>query len=155
MIALRACPLLAGLALFAVSPLFAQSPAVGVADATSQATEPVAEPAAVVRAGHARFTVLTPELIRMEWAADGKFEDHASFVFLNRRLPVPNFKAQCSLSETTKILTIRTSVLTLTYDPTVAPNGDGRFTPGNLTVAFTLDGAPVVWNPGLGDMDNL
>ena len=41
--------------------------------------------------GKARFTVLTPELIRMEWAADGKFEDHASFVFINRRLPVPKF----------------------------------------------------------------
>jgi len=26
-----------------------------------------ADPLAVVRAGHARFTVLTPELIRMEW----------------------------------------------------------------------------------------
>ena len=42
--------------------------------------------------GNARFTVLTPELIRMEWAADGKFEDHASFVFINRRLPVPKFE---------------------------------------------------------------
>jgi hypothetical protein len=27
----------------------------------------------------------------MEWAADGKFEDHASLVFLNRKLPVPEF----------------------------------------------------------------
>jgi len=42
--------------------------------------------------GKARFTVLAPELIRMEWAADGRFEDHASFVFLNRRLPVPPFE---------------------------------------------------------------
>ena len=41
--------------------------------------------------GNARFTVLTPQLIRMEWAADGKFEDHASLVFLNRKLPVPKF----------------------------------------------------------------
>jgi hypothetical protein len=38
--------------------------------------------------GKARFTVLTPELIRMEWAADGKFEDHASFMFINRRSAV-------------------------------------------------------------------
>jgi alpha-glucosidase len=50
---------------------------------------PVADPRAIVLQGNARFTVLTPELIRMEWAADGKFEDHASFVFINRRLPVP------------------------------------------------------------------
>src|SRR6202167_568667 len=53
--------------------------------------DPVADPRSVVTTGHARFTVLTPQLIRMEWAADGKFEDHASLVFLNRRLPVPLF----------------------------------------------------------------
>src|ERR1700756_3314547 len=53
------------------------------------AYSPIANPKAVVVDGHARFTVLTPQLIRMEWAADGKFEDHASFVFLNRKLPVP------------------------------------------------------------------
>ena len=47
---------------------------------------PVADPKAVVTHGNARFTVLTPQLIRMEWAADGKFEDHASLVFLNRKL---------------------------------------------------------------------
>ena len=55
------------------------------------ANDPVADPKAVVTVGHARFTVLTPQLIRMEWSADGKFEDHASFVFINRRLPVPKF----------------------------------------------------------------
>ena len=58
------------------------------------ANDPVADPKAVVTLGHARFTVLTPELIRMEWAADGKFEDHASFVFINRRLPVPKYSTR-------------------------------------------------------------
>src|SRR5271169_4891930 len=58
---------------------------------------PVADPKAVVTLGHARFTVLTPELIRMEWAVNGKFEDHASFVFLNRKLPVPKFSAVGSI----------------------------------------------------------
>ena len=52
--------------------------------------DPKADPRAVVVSGPARFTVLTPALIRMEWAADSAFEDHASLVFLNRRLPVPN-----------------------------------------------------------------
>ena len=54
------------------------------AHAADEATNPVADPKAIVTLGNARFTVLTPQLIRMEWAADGKFEDHASFVFLNR-----------------------------------------------------------------------
>src|SRR5215469_5437722 len=53
---------------------------------TENQNDPVADPKAIVTIGHARFTVLTPELIRMEWAADGKFEDHASLVFLNRKL---------------------------------------------------------------------
>ena len=54
---------------------------------------PLADPKAIVTADNARFTILTPRLIRMEWAADGKFEDHASLVFLNRSLPVPKFGA--------------------------------------------------------------
>src|SRR5579859_1516373 len=53
--------------------------------------DPVADPHAVVTVGNARFTVLAPQLIRLEWAGDRKFEDHASLVFLNRKLPVPQF----------------------------------------------------------------
>ena len=58
--------------------------------------DPIADPHAVVTLGHARFTVLTSQLVRMEWSADGKFEDHASLVFLNRKLPVPHFTTASS-----------------------------------------------------------
>jgi len=34
---------------------------------------PVADSKAIVTVGNARFTILTPQLIRMEWSADGKF----------------------------------------------------------------------------------
>jgi alpha-glucosidase len=61
------------------------------ADSTPGLYNPVADPSSTVTLGNARFTVLTPQMIRMEWAADGKFEDHPSFVFLNRRLPVAKF----------------------------------------------------------------
>ena len=64
-----------------------------VAGQVQPSDNPVADPKAVVTIGNARFTVLTPQLIRMEWSADGKFEDHASLVFINRRLPVPKFEA--------------------------------------------------------------
>jgi alpha-glucosidase len=110
---------------------------------------PAADPAAMVVSGNARFTVLTPELIRMEWAADGRFEDRASLVFLNRRLPVPKFTH--SFSEASRSLTIRTDKLLLTYSPT----GDGRFTAGNLSIALKLKGRSGVWHPGLTDPDNL
>ncbi len=116
---------------------------------------PVADPKAVVNVGNARFTVLTPELIRMEWAADGKFEDHASFVFLNRRLPVPKFEQVIDRTGPTgdpKVaLTIKTSALTLTY----SPSGDGRFTADNLSIGLKVAGKPVVWRPGMKDADNL
>src|SRR5260370_37955532 len=95
-VARRMYLLLAALTLFAVSPLYAQGSAEGVADAPSRATEPVADPAAVVNAGRARFTGLTPELVRMEWADDDRFEDHASLVFLNRRLHVPKITKKLS-----------------------------------------------------------
>jgi len=110
-----------------------------------------ANPQAVVIFGHARFTVLTPQLIRMEWAADGQFEDHPSFVFLNRRLPVPQFKATRKRGG----LTIETGALRLHY----APRGDGKFDPKNLAIALTdfhAEGsAPIVWHPGLADTGNL
>ena len=51
---------------------------------------PCASGKAMVLAGeHARFTVLTPQLIRMEGSEDGIFEDRASLTFINRQLPVP------------------------------------------------------------------
>src|SRR5215472_12033237 len=68
---------------------FAQTPKSTTAPEATY--NPAANPQAIVTLGDARFTVLTPQLIRMEWAADGKFEDHPSFVFLNRRLPAPGF----------------------------------------------------------------
>jgi alpha-glucosidase len=110
---------------------------------------PIANPAAVVTVGHARFIVLTPQLIRIEWAADGKFEDHASFVFLNRRLPVPQFTQKRAGQQ----LTIDTATLHLTYNA-VTP-ADGKFTADNLSISFTLDGKQVVWHPGMPDTGNL
>jgi len=110
---------------------------------------PVADPKAIVVLGHARFTVLTPELIRMEWAANGKFEDHASLVFLNRRLPVPHYSHQ--ITGNGSKLVLKTDALTLTY----ALKGDGRFTPNNLSVELTVAGKPVVWRPGTIDPQNL
>ncbi len=114
-----------------------------------EAGDPTADPKAIVILGKARFTVLTPQLIRMEWSANGKFEDRASLVFINRRLPVPPFTHQ--LSDNGRKLTIKTDALTLTY----LPVGDGRFTANDLSIALTVDGKPVVWKPGAIDPENL
>lgn len=69
-------------------------------------------------AGRARFTVLTPSLVRAQWADDpSDFDDRATFTIVNRMLPVPNF--------------------------TVARNGHTTtITTSALTLAFTDDGSP-------------
>src|SRR5277367_6791083 len=135
-----------GMFLVAVGALTLLHSPVEAADAPGR-YDPVADPRAVVTTAHARFTILTPQLIRLEWAADGKFEDHASLVFLNRRLPVPKFTKTIASNE----LVIDTGDLKLTYSPT----GDGRFTPDDLKIVLTLDGKPVDWKPGTPDTGNL
>ena len=112
--------------------------------------DPVADPRAVVIAGHARFSVLTPQLVRMEWAADGKFEDHATLVFLNRKLPVPEFTHETARDGGRTV--IKTSVLTLEYAP---GNLDGKFSADNLSITFSLNGKEMVWKPGMEDIGNL
>lgn len=107
--------------------------------------DPKANQKAVVVEGNARFTVLTPELIRLEWNEKGQFEDRASLAILNRNLPVPNFKA----SRTGNLLTIQTDKVKLTYK-----KGE-RFTQSSLQVEFVMNGKTVVWYPGLKDDQNL
>lgn len=99
---------------------------------------------ATVVSGNARFTVLTPQLIRMEWAEDGVFEDRATLGVVNRDLPVPSYKV-------TRIrggVRIKTSSLSLEYK-------GGKFGPVNLSVSFSLNGKKVVWRPGMADDGNL
>lgn len=101
---------------------------------------PKANPDAVVEYRHARFTVLTDRLIRMEWAEDDLFEDRASFAIVNRNMPVPPYTSAIKNG----ILTIKTGKVTLTYK-------GGRFSPENLSVKFGMG----VWKPGMAPSGNL
>jgi alpha-glucosidase len=161
-VCLLACGVQAGSQGRAASPGAAQlaatkpasaAPAAGQHVAPPGVYDAVAEPRAVVALGNARFTVLTPRLIRMEWSADGQFEDHASLVFLNRKLPVPKFTHEISSASDAQRLTIETEALKLIYAP--AASSDGKFTADNLEIDFTLNGQPVVWHPGMPDTGNL
>jgi alpha-glucosidase len=114
--------------------------------ALAQADNPAADPAAIVVSGQARFTVLTPQLIRMEWSQTGRFEDRASLVFINRRLPVPAYKA----ANADRYLTIATGKLRLRYR-----EGSGRFTAENLEISFQLNSNTITWHPGMPDRGNL
>ncbi|MDP2956433.1 MAG: glycoside hydrolase family 31 protein, partial [Longimicrobiales bacterium] len=107
---------------------------------------PSAAPEAVVSVGQARFTVLTDRLIRMEWSADGRFEDRATLVALSRRLPVPSFQVAREVGWTT----LSTGALTLRYR-----DGSGRFTPENLEVRVATGGVDTTWRPGIPATGNL
>jgi alpha-glucosidase (family GH31 glycosyl hydrolase) len=72
---------------------------------------PIANLGAIVRAPHARFTVLTSRLIRLEYSPTDQFEDHASQTFWYRDLPTPAFTAR----QVDDTLTLTTEHLHLRY----------------------------------------
>ena len=111
---------------------------------------PVADPDAVVVSGKMRFTVLTPQMIRIQYSPTAHFEDRATFTVVNRRLPVPEF------TSTTRdgYLTIQTSALTLRYKEGTRPI-PAQKSSTNLSITFTLGGQEVVWYPGKDDALNL
>ena len=106
---------------------------------------PIAQKEAQVVTGKARFTILTPRLIRLEWAEDGVFEDRASLGIVNRDLPVPAFKVRRNARRTV----ITTDAVTLTY------TGTGRFDGNNLKVEFRMADGKKTWHPGMDDSGNL
>ena len=114
-------------------------------DGASPSLDPCASPEAVVTFGNARFTVLTPRLIRMEWSADGKFEDRATLGVTNRRLEVPEFEVRKNSGS----VTVRTEYLTLKY------KGREQFSGDNLSVTFMMSDKKVKWYPGSDDSGNL
>lgn len=118
----------------------------GIVNTLPHDDNPVADPKATVIFGRARFTVLTPDLIRMEWSADGRFEDHASLVFLNRRLSVPEF----GTSFRGDWLQLKTAKLNLRYK-----KSSGKFTHENLEIQFDLNGKATGWRPGTEGRGNL
>ncbi|MCU0646153.1 MAG: hypothetical protein MUC94_18080 [bacterium] len=111
--------------------------------ATADANNPVANPEAIVISGNTRFTILTSQLIRMEWAEDGQFEDRASFVFINRNLPATRYKKYFQQ----QWLIIETENLILKYK-----TARGEFNPENLLIQFDLNDEKKIWRPG--DMDD-
>lgn len=123
-------------AIFAL-PVFAQN-------------DPVANSGAIVTSGNMRFTVLTPEIIRMEHSTQNKFEDRASFVVINRKLPVPAF----SKREEGGYLYITTDKLELRYKTGEHPVNDDRCNP-NLQITMQMNGEDVIWYPGKKDPYNL
>ncbi|MEO1129852.1 MAG: TIM-barrel domain-containing protein, partial [Planctomycetota bacterium] len=98
-----------------------------------------------IRAGTARFTVLTPRLIRMEFSENARFEDRASQAFICRNLAVPRFET----TDDGSVCVIETDALIVRYVHT-----EGRFGPENLSVTLKQFG-DATWRPGDADDGNL
>ncbi len=111
---------------------------------------PVANDSATVVCENARFTVLTPRLMRIEYSEKGAFEDNATFTVINRRMPVPHFNVNVDDS----CLYINTGKLNLRYrkgtNPLTSPASGA-----NLSITMELNGQNVVWFPGKTDSLNL
>lgn len=115
------------------------------------AQNPVAREEATVRSGNARFTVLTPEMIRIEYSDKGLFEDRATFAIQNREMDaVPSFTQK----EDNDFLYIETDRLKLKYRKGTNPATDPA-SPDNLTITMPHKGEEVVWYPGKPDPLNL
>ncbi|MEU9245784.1 TIM-barrel domain-containing protein [Streptomyces sp. NPDC048385] len=95
--------------------------------------------AATVTVQNARFEVLSPTLIRTEYAGDDQFEDRPTFNAVGRDSFTP---PQYSSSVRDGVLTITTSALTLRYRV-----GSGPFTADNLTTEFKAGNTPVTAAP--------
>jgi len=99
---------------------------------------PIATRSHTVLDGSARFEVLTPTLIRLEYAADGHFEDGPTFNVIDRNLPVPNFRTGTDHGW----LVITTDQLTMRYR-----EGSGPFSPANTSVTLSVAGRHVTAHP--------
>jgi hypothetical protein len=79
--------------------------------------------------GSARFEVLTPTLVRMEYAGDGAFQDATTFNAVNRTFPTAAYTTSVTADGYREI---KTSALTLRYK-----QGSGPFTAANTSVVLS------------------
>eukprot|EP01046_Picozoa_sp_COSAG06_P054264 COSAG06_NODE_9609_length_1859_cov_1.629545_1_plen_332_part_00 len=154
-----------------VAPLLLAALAAAAAAAAATQSRSASSAGAVV-VGSARFTVITPSLLRLELAnAAGHFADRPSLVMSTLdQLPSepPPFTVQRP-SDTSAVIT--TDHLVLRYSAasarrglsegapcTQTPNVSaelGGFTAEELNVTLTVAGQTVVWMPGMKDEKNL
>lgn len=107
---------------------------------------PFPNPSNVVVHGRTRLTLLTPRLLRIEWAADGRFEDRATLAVVNRHLPTVPHRAR----RVGAALELRARHFTLRLR-----DGNAPPSAATLSVRFTADGRTRRWTPGLAPRGNL
>lgn len=96
--------------------------------------------------GKARFTVIAPELVRMEYSKSAKFLDEPTLFAINRNAHTTEYNV---MTENGKTIIV-TSRFKLTYTP------DGNiFSPQNLRAEIKKGKEVVTWTPGMKNKGNL
>jgi hypothetical protein len=107
----------------------------------------VAKSQASILDGHARFTVITPTLIRMEYSKNGQFVNRRSYFAWERNVRPPQY----AVTDRNKVLTITTSRMKLVWK-----GGATGFNADNLSVTFEdADGNRQTWHPGQTQIGNM
>jgi hypothetical protein len=94
--------------------------------------------------GPVRVEVLSPTLLRLEYAADGVFEDRPTLNAVARQASPPPFTARSVDGR----LQVRTAKLLLSYQ-----EGSGPFGPSNTSLTLGLGGKDTVVHPAFGNPD--
>jgi alpha-glucosidase (family GH31 glycosyl hydrolase) len=111
---------------------------------------PVARDGATVRFSYMRFTVLTPQLIRMEYSRKRVFEDRATFTVVNRNLPIPTYTYKVENG----YFYLYTDSITVRYKTGTLPSLNDK-SPDNLSITFKMNHQDATWYPGKDDALNL
>lgn len=116
-----------------------------VAPCATAATRPATDGRVI--AGNARFTVITPTLVRLEFSTNGKFIDRRSYFAWHRNLQLPQIQTQ----RQSGILTITTARMKLIWR-----GGKNGFNARNLAIEFLNKGGEwKTWRPGDKQTGNL
>jgi hypothetical protein len=99
-----------------------------------------------ISAGNARFTVLSPTLVRMEYAPSGQFTDDPTVLVLNRKWPPCSFTTAVE----DEWLVVRTANLELRW-----LMGQVPFSDQNLLLTWRAGDSGGTWRPGKPDSGNL
>ena len=99
-----------------------------------------------VIADDARFTVISPSLIRLEYSPQGKFVDEPSILVQDREWG----KVDYEVREENGWLVLKTKMMTLRYKL-----GSGAFNRENLSISWRIAKEQMIWRPGDKDQLNL
>jgi len=108
--------------------------------------EAMAAPSGIEMAGGVRFTVITPQLIRIEQAEGGGFVDEPSLFAVNRSARFTGYKVASKAGK----MIIDTGVVRLTYTADGKPLG-----PENLRASIKKGAQTVDWKAGMANGQNL